>query len=339
MLASSLIDDDGWISCDGISCSISLQDLVTLDNQKVDNYFGSIVDLTFVCGLLLSWSCFFHSLRENSRSFIGFYLPKLLFISTIWFLGIEEIFKKLPATSLSVLDQQITIDDPNDVQEKQSAMRVNNYSTFGLFLACYVIYLAHNILQTSFELEPVSFASFRFRIQLGLIGLLLFGYSIVISIGNWTYRKQHKIPRSEDSHSIADVTHIRRYNDSTWLYEIDYQEDGRSFYDVIMPFNYTYTTSTSMLLYLFINSLYLIASAYIYWPVATPNYDIADESLCGKFPFSETQLMDPSVYDNGKVACKFMPNQKYDFSFEDLKIYETSKLNDKDLKLCKEAIK
>lgn len=44
----------------------------------------SLVDLTFVSSILMSWLTFVHSIRRCSRSFWTFYVPKLAIIGTIY---------------------------------------------------------------------------------------------------------------------------------------------------------------------------------------------------------------------------------------------------------------
>lgn len=63
------------------------------NDSKLKNFFNagnqfelidSVLDLTFICGLLVSWSCFAHSIRQMSRPFLPFYATKLLIVGLIW---------------------------------------------------------------------------------------------------------------------------------------------------------------------------------------------------------------------------------------------------------------
>lgn len=57
------------------------------DNYIAGNQFelvDSILDLNFICGLLVAWSCFAHSIRQMSRPFIPFYAIKLSIVGSIW---------------------------------------------------------------------------------------------------------------------------------------------------------------------------------------------------------------------------------------------------------------
>lgn len=52
----------------------------------------SILDLTLICGFMLSWVCFAHSIRRMLRPFLQFYAPKLAIVVTIWLLATAAFF-------------------------------------------------------------------------------------------------------------------------------------------------------------------------------------------------------------------------------------------------------
>lgn len=64
------------------------------DNYVAGGQFelvDSILDLNFICGLLIAWSCFAHSIRQMSRPFVSFYAIKLSIVGSIWIFAISAM--------------------------------------------------------------------------------------------------------------------------------------------------------------------------------------------------------------------------------------------------------
>nr|CAG4635359.1 EOG090X03I5 [Artemia franciscana] len=51
-------------------------------------FMDSLFQASFLCGLLLFWLCIYHGLRQNERSFLIFYSPKITVVGTLWLLAV-----------------------------------------------------------------------------------------------------------------------------------------------------------------------------------------------------------------------------------------------------------
>jgi len=62
--------------------------MIFLMNSWVPGMLDAILQATFLCALLMFWLCIYHGLRQNERSFVRFYLVKVIVVLPIWLCAI-----------------------------------------------------------------------------------------------------------------------------------------------------------------------------------------------------------------------------------------------------------
>jgi len=123
----------------------------------VKSWIPSLIDVifqaTFFSALLLFWLCAYHGIRQNTRRFVSFYLPKLILVAAIWITG------------CTILSWQ----EFNEIQDPSYQYKVDS----GHFLALkvfffvlgslYIIYLIVLLIQAFQELKNMPYFDVRLK--------------------------------------------------------------------------------------------------------------------------------------------------------------------------------
>ncbi|CAF4414936.1 unnamed protein product [Rotaria sp. Silwood2] len=62
--------------------------LIILSDYLFLSILDKILQISFLCILLLFWLSFYHGIRQNVRQFLPFYLPKIILVSILWIFSI-----------------------------------------------------------------------------------------------------------------------------------------------------------------------------------------------------------------------------------------------------------
>uniref|UniRef100_A0A914XC05 Uncharacterized protein n=1 Tax=Plectus sambesii TaxID=2011161 RepID=A0A914XC05_9BILA len=110
---------------------------------------------TFLCALLLYWLCIYHGIRQSNRSFITFYLPKLISVGTIWFCAVLITF----------WDRMHMIQDPAWFSEsyQPSSIFALVKSIFFAAGVVYILFLLFWIVRAYGELRNMPYFDIRLK--------------------------------------------------------------------------------------------------------------------------------------------------------------------------------
>nr|AAY54880.1 IP11750p [Drosophila melanogaster] len=143
--------------------------LIFLMNSWLPGMLDAILQATFLCALLMFWLCIYHGLRQNERSFVRFYLVKVIVVLPIW----------LCAIVLATWEKCNELRDPT----YSHFVDTKNYNGFKMFfyIACcmYVLYLVLLLLRAYTELRSMPYFDMRLKF---LTLLMLFVLSISITV-------------------------------------------------------------------------------------------------------------------------------------------------------------
>ncbi|EDV42582.1 uncharacterized protein Dana_GF16949 [Drosophila ananassae] len=143
--------------------------MIFLMNSWLPGMLDAILQATFLCALLMFWLCIYHGLRQNERSFVRFYLVKVIVVLPIW----------LCAIVLATWEKCNELRDPT----YSHFVDTKNYNGFKMFfyIACcmYVLYLVLLLLRAYTELRSMPYFDMRLKF---LTLLMLFVLSISITV-------------------------------------------------------------------------------------------------------------------------------------------------------------
>ncbi|KAH8346581.1 hypothetical protein KR084_005485 [Drosophila pseudotakahashii] len=126
--------------------------MIFLMNSWLPGMLDAILQATFLCALLMFWLCIYHGLRQNERSFVRFYLVKVIVVLPIW----------LCAIVLATWEKCNELRDPT----YSHFVDTKNYNGFKMFfyIACcmYVLYLVLLLLRAYTELRSMPYFGERY---------------------------------------------------------------------------------------------------------------------------------------------------------------------------------
>lgn len=138
-----------------------------LVNSAVVGMLDAIFQTTFLCTLLMFWVTVYHALRQNVRSFLTFYLPKVLILSPIW----------LCALTLATWEKCSELQDPTWIHFVDG-----NYSGFKTIFyissVLYMIYLVFLVFSAYSDLRSMNYFDMRLKF---LSLLMIFVMVVTIS--------------------------------------------------------------------------------------------------------------------------------------------------------------
>ncbi|XP_065580770.1 transmembrane protein 181-like [Artemia franciscana] len=126
-------------------------------------FMDSLFQASFLCGLLLFWLCIYHGLRQNERSFLIFYSPKITVVGTLWLL----------AVTVETTQNSRELEDPTYSYMLDSTHLLGLKVTFCLFASAYVIFLAVLLLKAYVELGMMNVFDIRLKFTTFLMLLVL----------------------------------------------------------------------------------------------------------------------------------------------------------------------
>lgn len=138
-------------------------------NSWLPGMVDAVFQATFLCALLMFWLCMYHSLRQNERRILTFYVPKLIVVAPIW----------LCAIVLATWEKCNELRDPT----YSHFVDTGNYSSFKIFFylagGVYILYLGLLILRAYSELRSMPYFDMRLKF---LTLLMLFVVSISLTV-------------------------------------------------------------------------------------------------------------------------------------------------------------
>ncbi|XP_066592166.1 transmembrane protein 181 [Prorops nasuta] len=144
--------------------------LTFLVNSWIPDVINASFQTTFQCAILLFWLCAYHSLRQNDRRFITFYLPKVFIVGLLW----------ISILTSSTWAHYTELEDP----AYNYVIAASNYSGFKVFFftigGLYVLYLLLLILKAYTELQSMPFFDLRLRFLTVFGGLVSGIYGLIM---------------------------------------------------------------------------------------------------------------------------------------------------------------
>ena len=112
-------------------------------------FIDSLLQTTFVAGLLLYWICLFHGMRRIYRP-IGFYLPKLFLVGTLW----------VAVLVVTTWEHMNLVEDPSyhllsDIDGFKAFVII-----FGVFAGLYLITFGYHVLRTVGRLQSADIGAY-----------------------------------------------------------------------------------------------------------------------------------------------------------------------------------
>nr|CAG4636043.1 EOG090X03I5 [Eubosmina coregoni]SVE69704.1 EOG090X03I5 [Eubosmina coregoni] len=167
-----------WLALILMPMLIMYNDPLFALNFLVDSWIPGALDAlfqtTFLCALLLFWLCVYHGLRQNSRTLLVFYLPKLILVGSIW----------LSMVTVAVWQEYEEVSDPS-FSYKFDTEHFYGFKIF-LFVASgiYLVYLTILVTRAYTELRAMPFFDMRLKF---LTILMLFVLIVSISVTFFRY--------------------------------------------------------------------------------------------------------------------------------------------------------
>lgn len=140
-------------------------------NSWIPGMLDAVLQANFLCALLMFWLCIYHGLRQNERSLIKFYLPKIIVVLPIWLCAIVlatwEKCNELRDPTYSHF-----IDTGNyNVRKNEFCLnfcyKLKKFQGFKLFFnisgVMYLIYLALLVLKAYTELRSMPYFGELFK--------------------------------------------------------------------------------------------------------------------------------------------------------------------------------
>ncbi|CAF3648793.1 unnamed protein product [Adineta steineri] len=127
--------------------------LTFLVNSSFPSILDGILQTTFLCILLLFWLSIYHGIRQSTRRFLPFYLPKIILVSVLW---IFSIVLSSTRTTQEFRDPMynITID-------------IKQFTTFRIIFyivgILYILYLLFLIIRAFGELRNTPYFDIRLK--------------------------------------------------------------------------------------------------------------------------------------------------------------------------------
>ncbi|RWS26981.1 transmembrane protein 181-like protein, partial [Leptotrombidium deliense] len=212
--------------------------MIFLFGSEIPRIIEIIFQTTFFCCVLLFWVSFFHGIRQNSRSFVKFYLPKIFLVGSLW------LFIIYCATWSSVEKlQKPTLDEMSAFDESVSLKTLN--ALFYIFISMYFIYLFVLMMAAFTELRSMPYFDLRLKLQTFLLIFTLL-ISVLVVILSSTSSSDTPIGKN-------DMTSIPFLQMLPWLYES--------------------SSSASFLSIFSISNLYVCFCCYFYYPSTTALMD------------------------------------------------------------------
>ncbi|XP_063707229.1 transmembrane protein 181 [Culicoides brevitarsis] len=150
--------------------------LTFLVNSWLPGLLDAVFQTTFLCGLLLFWLCVYHGLRQNERSFLKFYLPKIIVVLPLW----------VCAINLACQEKIKELQDPTYSHSLDNI----NYNSFQTLLCIsglsYVIYLFILILKSYSELRSMPYFDLRLKF-LTVFMMFVIVISTLVTMGNFGF--------------------------------------------------------------------------------------------------------------------------------------------------------
>ncbi|XP_046848759.1 transmembrane protein 181-like isoform X2 [Xenia sp. Carnegie-2017] len=119
----------------------------------VPGMFQSMFRATFLAAILLFWLCAFHGIRQNERTFIEFYFPKILLVGLV---GIS-------AFTITTWQRYNELCDP----AYQSKLDIANFTGFKIFFfviaSVYLIYLIYLVAKAYSEIKGLPYFDIRLK--------------------------------------------------------------------------------------------------------------------------------------------------------------------------------
>jgi len=141
-----------------------------LSNSSFPVLLDGILQATFLCILLLFWLSVYHGIRQNTRRFVPFYLPKLILVSCLWIFAVALSSTRIvqefrdPMYNMTIDMTQFTI------------FRLI-FFTVGIL---YILYLIFLIIRAFGELRNMPYFDVRLKFMTVLM-LFVVSASIVIT--------------------------------------------------------------------------------------------------------------------------------------------------------------
>ncbi|XP_076039703.1 transmembrane protein 181 isoform X2 [Oratosquilla oratoria] len=124
-----------------------------LMDSWVPAFLDVLFQASFLCALLLFWLCVYHGLRQNERTFLSFYLPKLVVVGLMW----------LSAIVMATLQKYNELQDPT----YSAFIETNHFHNFKVFFllfgAIYILYLVYLIITAYAELRSMPYFDVRLK--------------------------------------------------------------------------------------------------------------------------------------------------------------------------------
>ncbi|XP_025097354.1 transmembrane protein 181-like isoform X1 [Pomacea canaliculata] len=145
--------------------------LTFLVNSWIPGMFDGLFQATFLCALLLFWLCVYHGVRQTTRRFVRFYLPKLLLVGLLW----------ITAVTLASWQEYNELHDPTYYYHLDTI----NFLGFKIFFfvvgGIYLLYLVYLLIRAYAELRLMPYFDLRLKFLTALM-LIVIGISIAIVV-------------------------------------------------------------------------------------------------------------------------------------------------------------
>ncbi|XP_065057138.1 transmembrane protein 181-like [Rhopilema esculentum] len=119
----------------------------------------AVFQVTFLAAMLMFWLCAFHGIRQSERTFVGFYLPKIMIVGIMWVIGCV----------LLGWQQHNELFDPSYQYKVDIGHFVGLKIFFFIVGGIYLLYLIILIVKAYFELRNMPYFDVRVKFLTGLM--------------------------------------------------------------------------------------------------------------------------------------------------------------------------